>query len=49
MYTIIWSVNLKGRELKRPRHRLEDNIRIDLKEIEWEDVDWMHVAQNKDQ
>jgi hypothetical protein len=28
----------------RPRHRWEDNIRIDLKEIAWEDVDWMHLS-----
>jgi hypothetical protein len=31
-------------EGKRPRRRWEDNIRIDLREIEWECVDWMHVA-----
>jgi hypothetical protein len=22
---------------------------IDLREIEWEDVDWIHLAQGKDQ
>jgi hypothetical protein len=27
----------------------EDNIRIDLREIGREDVDWMHVAQDRDQ
>jgi hypothetical protein len=32
----------------RPRHRLE-NIRIDLREIGWEGVSWMHLAQNRDQ
>jgi hypothetical protein len=30
--------------LGRPRHRWEDNIRMDLREIGWEGVDWMHVA-----
>jgi hypothetical protein len=25
-----------------------DNIRIDFREIEWEVVDWMYVAQDRD-
>jgi hypothetical protein len=33
----------------RPRRRWEDNIRIGLREIEWEGVDWMHLAQDRDQ
>jgi hypothetical protein len=28
--------------------RWEDNIRMDLTKIEWEVVDWIHLAQNKD-
>jgi hypothetical protein len=32
--------------LGRTRRRCEDNIRIDLREIGWEDVDWIHLAQN---
>jgi hypothetical protein len=32
------------RTLRRPRHKWEDNIRINLWEIRWEGVDWMHVA-----
>jgi hypothetical protein len=31
-----------------PRYRWEDSIRIDLWEISWQDVDWMHLAQNRD-
>jgi hypothetical protein len=31
------------------KHRWEDNIKIDLREIGWEDVDWIHLAQNRDQ
>jgi len=27
----------------------EDNIRMDLRQISWEIVDWMHLAQNTDQ
>jgi hypothetical protein len=36
------------RPLERPRCRWDDNIRIDLREIEWEGVDWMHLAQDTD-
>jgi hypothetical protein len=32
------------RPLGRPKRRREDNIRMDLRETEWEDVDWMHLA-----
>jgi hypothetical protein len=30
-------------------HRWEDNIRMDLKDIGWDGVAWIHLAQNKDQ
>jgi len=33
----------------RPRHRWEDNIRIDLGEIGWEGMDWMILAQDRHQ
>jgi hypothetical protein len=39
-----WLENLKGRAIGRPRHRWEDNIRMDLREIGWEVVVWMHLA-----
>jgi hypothetical protein len=26
-----------------------ENVRIDLSEIGWEGVDWMHLAQDRDQ
>jgi len=31
----IWSVNMYGKELGRPRRRWEVNIRMDLVEIRW--------------
>jgi hypothetical protein len=37
------------RPFGRPGHRGEDNIRMSLKEIEWEGVNWMHLAQVRDQ
>jgi hypothetical protein len=36
------------RPLGRPRHRWEDNIKMDLREIEFGDVDWIHLAQDRD-
>jgi hypothetical protein len=35
------------RPLGRPRCRWE-GIKVDLKELCWEDVDWMNVAQDRD-
>jgi hypothetical protein len=35
--------------LGRPRHRWEGNIKMDLKEIGWEDMDWMYFAPDRDQ
>jgi hypothetical protein len=32
--------------LGRPKHRWKDNIKIDLKEIVYEDMDCIHVAQD---
>jgi hypothetical protein len=37
------------RPLGRPRHRWEDNIRLDLEEMRWEAVDLIHLTQDKDQ
>jgi hypothetical protein len=33
----------------RPSCRWEDNIRMDLSEIGWEGVEWMHLTQDRDQ
>jgi hypothetical protein len=33
------------RLLRRPRHRWEGDIRMELRETEWEGLDWMHLAQ----
>jgi hypothetical protein len=37
------------RPLERPRRRWVDNIKMDLREIGWDRVDWMDVAQDRDQ
>jgi hypothetical protein len=35
------------RSLARPRHRLEDNIKLDLQEVECEGMDWIKLAQDR--
>jgi len=35
--------------LGRGGHRLEDNIRMNLRKVGWEGVDLMHLAQDRDQ
>jgi hypothetical protein len=37
------------RLLGRPRRRCVDNIKMHLIEIGWDDVDWIDIAQNRDQ
>jgi hypothetical protein len=34
---------------RNTKGRRQDNIRMDLGEIWWEAVDWMHLAQDMDQ
>jgi hypothetical protein len=34
------------RQLGRPRRRLQDNIRMDLRESGWDGVDWIDLAQD---
>jgi hypothetical protein len=47
-YKILVRKQAGKRPLRRPRHRWED-IRIELREIRWKGVDWMHLAQDRDQ
>jgi hypothetical protein len=35
------------RPLGRPRRRWVDNIRMDLGEVEWGDVDWTGLGQDR--
>jgi len=50
MRTKFLSENLKGRDHSgRPICRSEDNIRMNFREIGWEVVNWIHLAQVRDQ
>jgi hypothetical protein len=37
------------RPLERPRSRWVDNIKMDLREVGWDGMDWIVLAQNRDQ
>jgi hypothetical protein len=36
------------RPLGRPRRRLEDNIKMDLREVGWGGMDWINLAEDRD-
>jgi hypothetical protein len=37
------------RPLGRPRRTWLDNIKMDLRERKWDGMDWLDLAQNRDQ
>jgi hypothetical protein len=48
MYRVLIEKPKGKRPLGRPRRRWEDGIRMDLREIGWESVDWIQLAQDRD-
>jgi hypothetical protein len=36
------------RPLERPRRRWEDGIKMDLRETGWRDMEWIHLAEDRD-
>jgi hypothetical protein len=36
------------RPLGRPRHRWDDNIKMELQEVGWVGMDWIDMAQDRD-
>jgi hypothetical protein len=48
-YSILVGKPEGKRTLGRPRRRWVDNIRMDLRDIGWDGVDWIDVAQDRDQ
>jgi hypothetical protein len=40
--------SLRKRPLGRPRRRCVDNIKMDLREIGWDGVDWIDMDQDSD-
>jgi len=48
VYRVLVGKPKERRPLGRPRHRWENNIRMDLREVGWGCVDWMELAQDRD-
>jgi len=48
-YSVLFGKHEGKRLLRRPGHRWEDDIRMDLREIGWKCVDWIHLSQYRDQ
>jgi hypothetical protein len=48
-YRILVGKREGKRPIGRPRRRWEDNIRMDRREIGWGDMDWIDLAQDRDQ
>jgi hypothetical protein len=44
-YKILFGIRIFGGS----RCSWKDDIKMDLREMEWKSVDWIHVAQDKDQ
>jgi hypothetical protein len=47
-YNILFGRPEGRRPLGRPTRRWEENIKMDLREIEFGDVDWINLAQDRD-
>jgi hypothetical protein len=46
-YSILVGKPEGKRPLRRPRSRWVDNIKIDLRELGWDGVDWIDLAQDR--
>jgi len=48
IYRVLVRKSEGRRPLGRPKHRWEDNIKMDLQEVGCGDMDWMELAQDRD-
>jgi hypothetical protein len=47
-YRILVGKPVGKRPLGRPRRRLVDNIKMDLREVGWDGREWIDLAQDRD-
>jgi hypothetical protein len=47
-YRILFGRPEGRRPLERPRHKWEDNIKMDLQAVVWHGTDWIDLAQDRD-
>jgi hypothetical protein len=48
VYMVLVGKSEGKRPLGRPRHRWEDNIKMDLLEVEYGGMDWIDLDQDRD-
>ena len=48
MYRVLVGKPEGKRPLRRPRHRWEDNIKMDLQEVGFGVMDWIELVQDRD-
>jgi hypothetical protein len=48
MHTAFWRVNLKKRDNMKHMHRWKGSIKIELKELGCEGMDWIYMAHGRD-
>jgi hypothetical protein len=48
VYRVLVGKPEEKRVLERPRHSWEDGFKMDVWEIGWGDVEWIHLAQDRD-
>jgi hypothetical protein len=48
-YNLTLHIPQERRALERPRHRCEDNIKMNIRTIGWSGVNWIHLAQDRNQ
>jgi len=48
VYRVLVGKPGRKRLLGRPRHRWEDNIKVNLQEVGCGDIDWIDLAQDTD-
>jgi hypothetical protein len=47
VFTGFWLGGLKVRPVGRPRHRWEDNVKLDLRETGVDGASWIQLAQDR--
>jgi len=48
IYRVLVGKPERNKPLARPRHRREDNIKIDFQEVGCEGMDWIELAQDRE-
>jgi hypothetical protein len=48
VYRILVGKSERKKPLGKPRHRWEDNIKMDLQDVECGDMDWIDLAEDRD-